>query len=154
MPDNISDEEGPLLEPATVAVHGVRRSGVKPGDNVAIVGCGTVGLLPLQAFKAAGARVIAVDLREHSLELAKSLGADEVVNSADNTMAGAKLLELTDGIGPDIVVESAGAKNTPKHAIEWTRCASKLDSRTGPSCCLKPERRCPRRRPTPPQRRP
>ena len=121
MPDNISDEEGPLLEPATVAVHGVRRSGVKPGDNVAIVGFGTVGLLTLQAFKAAGARVIAVDLREHSLELAKSLGADEVVNSADNTMAGAKLLELTDGIGPDIVVESAGAKNTPKHAIEWTR---------------------------------
>ncbi len=121
MPDNISDEEGPLLEPATVAVHGVRRSGVRPGDNVAVVGCGTVGLLTVQAFKSAGARVIAVDLREQSLELAKVVGADEVVSSTDLSAAGEKLLELTNGIGPDIVVESAGAKETPRMAIEWTR---------------------------------
>lgn len=121
MPDNISDAEGPLLEPATVAVHGVRRSGVKPGDSVAIVGCGTVGLLTLQAFKAAGARVIALDLREQSLELARELGADETVSSGDEDAASAKLLELTGGIGPDIVVETAGAKETPRMAIEWTR---------------------------------
>ncbi len=121
MPDNISDAEGPLLEPATVAVHGVRRSGVKPGDNVAIVGCGTVGLLTLQAFKAAGARVIALDLRDQSLKLARELGADETISSADENTAAAKLLELTGGIGPDIVVETAGAKETPRMAIEWTR---------------------------------
>jgi (R,R)-butanediol dehydrogenase/meso-butanediol dehydrogenase/diacetyl reductase len=121
MPDSISDAEGPLLEPATVAVHGVRRSGVRPGDNVAIIGCGTVGLLSVQAFKAAGARVIALDVREQSLTLAKELGADEVVNSRDESAAGARILELTGGIGPDIVVESAGAKETPRMAIEWTR---------------------------------
>ncbi|MBN4064144.1 alcohol dehydrogenase catalytic domain-containing protein [Dehalococcoides mccartyi] len=121
MPDNISDEEGPLLEPATVAVHGVRRSGVKPGDNVAVLGCGTVGILTVQAFKAAGARVIAIDVRKQSLALAKELGADEVVSSLDESAAASQLLDLTGGIGPDIVVETAGAKETPRMAIEWTR---------------------------------
>ena len=121
MPDNISDAEGPLLEPATVAVHGVRRSGVRPGDRVAVIGCGTVGLLTLQAFKAAGAHVIAVDVREQSLDLARELGADEVVNSRDEQTAASRVLELTGGIGPDIVVETAGARETPRMAIEWTR---------------------------------
>jgi (R,R)-butanediol dehydrogenase/meso-butanediol dehydrogenase/diacetyl reductase len=121
MPDSISDVEGPLLEPATVAVHGVRRSGVKPGDTVVVVGCGTVGLLTLQAFKAAGARVIAADVRKQSLDLAKELGADEVLNSRDEQAAASRVLELTNGIGPDIVVESAGAKETPRIAIEWAR---------------------------------
>jgi (R,R)-butanediol dehydrogenase/meso-butanediol dehydrogenase/diacetyl reductase len=121
MPDNVSDTEAPLLEPATVAVHGVRRSGVRPGDNVAILGCGTVGLLTVQAFKAAGARVIAIDVREQSLNLATDLGADDALNSSDEDATAASLLELTGGIGPDIVVETAGAKETPRMAIEWTR---------------------------------
>jgi (R,R)-butanediol dehydrogenase/meso-butanediol dehydrogenase/diacetyl reductase len=121
LPDSVSDVEAPLLEPTTVAVHGVRRSGVKPGDNVAVIGCGTVGLLTLQAFKAAGARVIAIDVRKQSLDLATELGADEVINSQDEQAAAAKLLELTDDVGPDIVAETAGAKETPRMAIEWTR---------------------------------
>ncbi len=120
LPDSISDREAPLIEPATVAVHAVRRSGVKVGDNVTVIGCGTVGLLTMQAFRAAGARVIAVDVREQSITLAKSLGADETINASD---AGAhdQLLDLTDGIGPDIVAETAGAAETPKMAIQWTR---------------------------------
>ncbi len=121
LPEGISDVEGPLIEPATVAVHGVRRSGVKAGDSVAVIGCGTVGLLTLQAFKAAGARVIAVDIRNQSLELAAKLGADAVVNSSDEQAAAGRLLELTNGIGPDIVAETAGARETPRMAIEWVR---------------------------------
>ena len=121
LPDNISDEEAPLIEPATVGVHGVRRSGVKAGDTVAVIGCGTVGQLTLQAFKAAGARVIAIDVRDRSLELATELGADAVINSSDEQNAASQLLELTNGIGPDIVAETAGAKETPRMAIEWTR---------------------------------
>ena len=123
LPDIISDEEAPLIEPATVAVHGVRRSGVKAGDTVAVIGCGTVGQLTLQAFKAAGARVIAIDIREQSLELATELGADAVINSKDQQSAASQLMELTNGIGPDIVAETAGARETPRMAIEWTRRA-------------------------------
>ena len=120
LPSNISDQEAPLLEPTSVAIHAVRRSGVRVGDNVAIIGCGTVGLLTVQAFVAAGARVIAVDVRESSIALAKSLGANETINSADQG-AYDQLLELTGGIGPDICVETAGAADTPRMAINWTR---------------------------------
>ena len=122
LPDNISDREAPLIEPATVAVHAVRRSGVKVGDNVAVIGCGTVGLLSVQAFRAAGARVIAVDVREDSITLAKSLGADDTINSADSK-AMEQLLDLTDGIGADIAAETAGAEMTPQLAIDYTRKA-------------------------------
>ena len=121
LPAGISDIEAPLAEPTTVAVHGVRRSGVKAGDTVAVIGCGAVGLLTLQAFKAEGARVIAIDIREQSLELATELGADAVVNSKDEQAAASRLLELTDNIGPDIVAETAGVRETPRMAIEWTR---------------------------------
>ena len=123
LPDSISDEEAPLIEPATVAVHGVRRSGVKAGDTVAVIGCGTVGQCTLQAFKAAGAGVIAIDVRDQSLDLAKELGADAVINSRNEQSAASQLLDLTNGIGPDIVAETAGAKETPRMAIEWTRRA-------------------------------
>jgi (R,R)-butanediol dehydrogenase/meso-butanediol dehydrogenase/diacetyl reductase len=120
LPDTVSDEEGALVEPATVAVRAVRNSGVKAGDNVAVIGAGTVGLLTIQAFTAAGAAVIAVDVREQSLLMARKLGAEHVVNAAALD-AGQELLELTGGIGPDIVAETAGAARTPVNAIRWTR---------------------------------
>ncbi|MBT6683209.1 MAG: alcohol dehydrogenase catalytic domain-containing protein, partial [Chloroflexi bacterium] len=74
LPDTVKDDEAPLLEPATVALHAVRRSGVRPGDSVAVIGIGTVGALTLQAFKAAGANVYAVDVRPSSLQMATRLG--------------------------------------------------------------------------------
>lgn len=120
LPDSVTDEEAALVEPTTVAVRAVRNSGMRAGDTVAIVGAGTVGLLTIQAFRASGARVIAVDIRERSLAAAKSLGADHTVNAASGNVQ-SDLLELTDGIGPDIVVETAGASQTPVDAISWTR---------------------------------
>jgi (R,R)-butanediol dehydrogenase/meso-butanediol dehydrogenase/diacetyl reductase len=120
LPDSVSDEEAALVEPTTVAVRAVRNSGVKAGDTVAVVGVGTVGLLSAQGFRAAGARVIALDINDRNLAMAKDLGADEAINvSGGNTSE--QLLELTDGIGPDIVVETAGAARSPVDAIKWTR---------------------------------
>jgi (R,R)-butanediol dehydrogenase/meso-butanediol dehydrogenase/diacetyl reductase len=120
LPDSVSDEEGALCETTMVAVHASRRSGVKVGDTVAVIGCGTVGLLTLQAFKAAGARVVALDVREMSLGLAKKLGADETVNAGSPDLE-KRLLDLTGGIGPDITVETAGAAETPKLAVKWAK---------------------------------
>ncbi len=120
IPDIVSDEEAALVEPCTVAVRAVRNSGVMAGDTVAVVGAGTVGLLTIQTFRAAGARVIAVDIRDQSLTAAKSLGADHTVNTAGGNVE-AELLDLTNGVGPDIVAETAGAAQTPVDAIKWTR---------------------------------
>ena len=120
LPDSMSDEEGALVEPTTVAVRAVRNSGVRAGDNVAVVGCGTVGLLTMQGFVASGATVTAIDVREDSLKMARALGADYTINAAAYH-ADKELLKLTDGIGPDIVAETAGAARTPINAIRWTR---------------------------------
>ncbi len=122
LPDSVKDDEAPLLEPATVAVHAVRRSGVRVGESVAVLGVGTVGALTLQAFKAAGAVVYAVDVRESSLQMAARLGADEVVDASRGD-AGERLRERTGGVGPDIVVETAGAAQTPLDAFDWVRRA-------------------------------
>ncbi|MSQ07758.1 MAG: butanediol dehydrogenase [Dehalococcoidia bacterium] len=120
LPDAVSDEEAALCETTMVGVHAVRRSGVKTGDTVAVIGCGTVGQITLQAFKAAGARVIALDMREISLTMAKRNGADETVNSSSPDLE-KRLFELTNGIGPDITVETAGAAETPKLAVSLAK---------------------------------
>ena len=120
LPDTIPDVQTPLIEPTSVAVHATRRSGVKAGDTVAVIGCGTVGILTMQVLRAAGARVIAGDVRTQSLELALKLGADAAINTGDEG-ALEQLMDLTDGIGADIVVETAGAVVTPRIAINWTR---------------------------------
>ena len=118
--NEVDDDVAPLLEPTTVAVHAARRSGIKPGDKVAVLGCGTVGMLTVQVAAAAGAFVIAVDVREQSLELAQQLGASATVDASNADVAEA-LRDLTDGIGPDIVFEASGVPSVPPTAIAATR---------------------------------
>ena len=120
LPDDISDEEAPILEPTTVAVHAARRSGIKAGDCVAVMGCGTVGLLSMQAAVAAGASVFAIDVRQQSLDMAGKLGADAVINASSDDVKQV-LWELTEGIGPDIVFETSGVPALPPMAVQATR---------------------------------
>ena len=122
LPDSIPEDEGSLLEPATIAVHAVRKSGAKPGDTVAVFGVGTVGILTIQVLISLGIKVIAIDKKEKSLGLAKRLGVWATLNNAivDPLI---QCLELTNGIGPDIVIETSGANEIPSEAIKCTRRA-------------------------------
>ena len=120
IPDDLSSEEAALVEPASVAAHAARRSRIQPGESAAVLGCGPVGLLIMQTLKAKGGRVIAVDNRQMSLDMARELGADATVNTTDGD-AGEMLRDLTGGDGPDLVVDVAGGKQTPVQAIEWAR---------------------------------
>lgn len=120
LPDNVSSEAAALVEPSSVALHAVRRSRLQPGERVAVLGVGTVGMLAMQAAKALGGQVFAIDRRQMSLDLAKELGADAVINS-DATDAEQALLQLTDGVGPDVVIDAAGAANTPELSMKWVR---------------------------------
>lgn len=81
--DSVSYEQGAAIEPITVALHGIERAGVMEGGKSALVyGCGTIGMLTIQCLKAKGIeRVYAIDIDEHKLEIAKKLGAYEVINS-------------------------------------------------------------------------
>ena len=120
LPDSIPAEQAPLAEPTTVAVHAVRRSGVKVGDTAAVIGCGVVGLTTLQVLRIAGARVFAVDAKESSLKLAAELGAEETIN-ARLIDTESNLKRLTGGDGPDIVIETAGAAGTAAVSIASAR---------------------------------
>ena len=121
IPDNLSFEHAAMIEPVSVAVHAVNRTPVTLGDSAVVVGAGMIGLLVIQALKAAGCtKVIAVDLADEKLKLAQELGADLGINPK-NTDAVKAIQDATDGHGADIAMEVVGATATVKTAIEGTR---------------------------------
>jgi 2-desacetyl-2-hydroxyethyl bacteriochlorophyllide A dehydrogenase len=106
-----------LVEPLTVGFHAVSRGRVTSADKVAIFGCGGVGLGAIAASHFAGATTIAVDLDDDKLQLAKKAGANHTVNSAKSPLH-RQLLELTDGRGPDVIIEAVGHPQTFRAAVE------------------------------------
>ena len=105
LPDTLSFEKAAAIEPVSVAVHAVGLTSIKLGDTAVVVGTGMVGLLVVQALRLAGCgRVIAVDVDDAKLTLARQLGADECINSR-NADAPAFVKSLTAGRGADIAVE-------------------------------------------------
>ena len=121
MPDNLAFEHAAMIEPVSVAVHAVKRTPITKGDTAAVIGVGMIGLLVVQALKAAGCdKIIAVDLAEEKLKLAQELGADLSVNPK-TTDAVESIQEATDGRGADVTMEVVGATPTVKTAIEGAR---------------------------------
>mgnify|MGYP005836009555 CR=1 FL=1 len=97
-----------LAEPATVAFYACQRGAVSPLDRVAVVGCGSIGLLCIQAARAFGARsILAVSRSEVKLRLAERLGAGKAVSSALTDLAEV-VREVTDNEAFDVVIEAAG----------------------------------------------
>ena len=106
-----------LIEPLAVGFHAAARAEIQPGETVAILGVGMIGLGVLLGARARGARVIAVDLADGKLDLAGRLGAETGVNGArEDTIA--RLNELTDGEGPAVIIEAAGAGATFRQAVD------------------------------------
>ena len=121
MPDNLAFEHAAMIEPVSVAVHAVKRTPIAVGDTAVVVGAGMIGLLVVQALKAAGCgKVIAVDLDEEKLSLAKDLGVEICINP-NHTDAVQSIQEATGGDGADIAMEVVGATPTVQTAIESTR---------------------------------
>lgn len=121
IPDHMTWEQAALVEPTAVAVHAVRQSELKIGDTVAVFGTGPIGLLVIQAAKAAGAsQIIAVEVSTERREIAKQVGAHIVVNPLDvDTVQTIK--DLTNGLGVDVAFEVAGIEPTIHAAIQSTR---------------------------------
>ena len=117
----IDDIAAAILEPATVAVHAIRRSNIRLGDSVVVLGAGPIGLLVLQAARAAGAgTVILVEPQRSRRELGGTLGADALIdpNAVDvleavNAHVGAQ--------GADIVIECAGIACTIEQSASLVR---------------------------------
>jgi len=110
LPDNLSFEQAALIEAAAVAVHGVGLTSIKLGDRAVVIGSGMIGVLALQALRAAGcAQVIVVDPVESRLKMARDLGATEVRTSA---------AEIKDA---DVAVECVGTTDAVGAAIGCVR---------------------------------
>ena len=87
VPDNVDLNTAAMVEPSAVVAHGFYRTRMKPGATVAVMGCGSIGLLAIQWSKIFGAaKIIAIDIDDHKLEIAKELGADYTINSKETDL--------------------------------------------------------------------
>jgi threonine dehydrogenase-like Zn-dependent dehydrogenase len=116
-PARLSIKELCLVEPLTIGFHAVGRGRVTAEDTVAIFGCGGVGLGAIAASGFRGAKTIAVDVDDRKLALARKAGATDSINTSKEPLH-EKLLELTGGRGPDVIVEAIGLPETFRSAVE------------------------------------
>lgn len=107
LPDNVTYAEAALIEPAAILLHGIHKINLSLGDKVAVIGCGALGYFAIQFARLSGAEVIAIDVAQDKLDLAKQAGADVCINAAD-VDAVKEVLALTAGQGVDRVFECAG----------------------------------------------
>jgi L-iditol 2-dehydrogenase len=121
IPDNVSFTEAALVEPAAVALHSIELSPLSISDTAVVIGTGMVGMFVIQLLRIKGCgNVIAVDLEEDRLQLARELGADYVFNPADDQLTAA-LFRLTQNRGADVVFEVVGINPTINKGISLLR---------------------------------
>ena len=127
LPDEVPLEEGCIIADAlSTPFHAVvRRAQVRPGETVAVFGCGGVGMNVVQVAAAAGGRVIAVDLSEDKLERARKLGAAEVIHPRTAGEVPKAVRRLTDG-GADVALEAIGRPATIRQAFDSLRAGGRL----------------------------
>ena len=121
LPPSLPFEHAAMIEAVSVAVHAVGRVKFQPGDTSVVVGAGMIGLLLVQAARAAGCdRVIAVDLDKDRLKLAKELGATQSINPLESDTI-ETILGATAGQGARVSFEVVGSTPTVETAIQATR---------------------------------
>ena len=97
-----------LIEPFCISYHAAKRGGIRPGDNVLVVGAGTIGVFAMMAAKLMGATVCVSDVAEAKLKLAQKLGADYIIFNDDDSRFKEKADCITGGKGFDVCIEAVG----------------------------------------------
>ncbi len=124
LPENVSTMEGALIEPLAVGFHAAIQGGASVGQTAVVTGAGAIGLVSVMALKAMGvSKVYVVDVVEKRLEKALEIGATGVINaSKENTVD--KIMELTEGKGIDLSIETAGAEITISQLLKVAKKGS------------------------------
>jgi propanol-preferring alcohol dehydrogenase len=127
MDDEMDTDASATLSCSALTAYGaVKNANLKPNDNVVIVGAGGLGLMAIQLAKAVtGAKIIAMDLDDKKLDVAKKEGADIIVNSKKEDPAKA-IMELTDKMGADAVIDFVNASKTVETDMQFLRRRAKL----------------------------
>ena len=112
IPENIDFKIAAILESLSVVIHGIEKSEITKDKTVCIIGTGSIGLLYVILLKLIGARVISIGRKESKLLLARKLGANYIVNlnnySSNSTLLLDHIKNITNKVGPDVVIEAAG----------------------------------------------
>lgn len=117
LPDTLTYEQAAMVEPVSIAIHAVQRTKITPGSTAVVIGSGMIGLLVIQALRWAGAKqIVAVDLADNRLALARELGATHTVNSGQADVT-AEINRITGGLGADTSFEVVGFGATLNLAI-------------------------------------
>ena len=122
---DLSLKELCLVEPLTVGYHATARGRVTAADTVAVFGCGGVGLGAVAAAAFRGATVIGVDLDDAKLATARKAGAAHTINSTSQDLHD-MLDPITDGRGPDVVIEAIGSRQTFRAAVDEVAYAGRV----------------------------
>lgn len=121
IPDGVSFNEAAMVEPIAVAAHAINVSGLKTGDRAVVVGTGMVGTFVVNLLKIFGANpVIAVDIDDQKLKLAREFGADYIFNSKEKKLT-EQLKELTKNRGADLAFEVVGVTDSVNTAVNSVR---------------------------------
>lgn len=126
LPENVSLDEGAMVEPVSVAVHALRRFGSISGAHVLVLGAGTIGSLVGQCARALGAaKVMITDISDYKVEMAKICGFEKVVNPRKEDLSNA-MLDYMGERKADVIFECVGAQDTITSAIDIARKGSTI----------------------------
>ena len=121
IPEGVSFTQAAMVEPVAVAAHAVDLTPLYWNDSAVVVGCGMIGLFVVQVLRARGCgTIIAIDLEDEKLQLARELGADAAFNARDGNIR-EKVENITGGRGADVAFEVVGISETVQTAIESVR---------------------------------
>jgi 2-desacetyl-2-hydroxyethyl bacteriochlorophyllide A dehydrogenase len=138
LPENLSDEQGVLIEPAAVALHAVLRRPPRPGERVLIIGAGTIGLLTLQVIRALAPQAeVSVQVRHtYQVEQATRLGAAQIIYPKDRYTSVQRITKgrMYQGLlgnrvlqgGFDVIYDTVGGQTTLHDSLRWTRAGGSI----------------------------
>ena len=115
--EKLSLKELALVEPLTVGFHAAARGRVSSQDRVAVIGCGIVGMGAIASAVNRGAEVIAIDIDDSKMDIAKKIGVAHTINTSKEDLHEA-LMRITDGDGPDVIIEAVGNAMTYRAAVD------------------------------------
>jgi len=123
--EHLSLRELALIEPLTVGFHAVNRGRICAGEKVVVIGCGIVGMGALAASVERDAEVIAVDIDDSKMDIARKAGVAHTINTTKADLHEA-LSEITDGEGPDVIIEAVGNTQTYRAAVDEVAYTGKV----------------------------
>jgi L-iditol 2-dehydrogenase len=121
IPDGVSYQDAALVEPLACVLKAVEETGLREGDNVAVIGLGPIGLMFVRLAKSVGARVIALGRRKTQLNRAAALGAEELISTTEFHDSVAVVRGLTAGRGADVAIEAVGKPHIWELCVHMVR---------------------------------